>query len=54
LSERTVYSILDVLRALGAEIGYCHRRQSYCYQNKIKFNFKLVAKLDPLDDSGEG
>jgi hypothetical protein len=54
VSERKVYSMLDVLRGFGAEIDYCRRRQSYCCRNKIKFDFKLVAKPDPPGNSGEG
>jgi predicted DNA-binding transcriptional regulator YafY len=52
VSERTVYSMLDVLRGFGAEIDYCRRRQSYCCRNKIKFDFKLVEKPDTPGDSG--
>lgn len=38
VSERTVYNLLDILKAFGAEIDYCRERESYCYSNNFRFS----------------
>ena len=40
-SRRTIYHLLEALRALGAEIDYCTYQQSYYYLDDIHFDFSL-------------
>lgn len=42
VSERTIYNLMDNLRTFGAEVGYCRNRESYYYENDIKFRFDVV------------
>lgn len=39
VSERTVYNLLDDLRALGAEVAYCHLNGTYYYEERIELRF---------------
>jgi predicted DNA-binding transcriptional regulator YafY len=42
-SRRTIYHLLDILKALGAEIAYCNHRQSFYYTNEVYFDFTFVS-----------
>lgn len=37
ISVASLFRRLDELKMLGAEIDYCHRRQSYYYSNAFSF-----------------
>ena len=41
VSQRTVYNLLESLRAFGAEINYCRHRQTYYYTCEVKFQFEI-------------
>lgn len=41
ISRRTVYNLLEILRALGAEIAFCPHRQSFYYINDVCFDFSF-------------
>jgi hypothetical protein len=45
VSERTIYNLLETLKAFGAEIGYCRTRCSYYYVNQIKFRFNAIVEF---------
>ena len=42
VSERTIYNLLDMLKSLGAEIGYSREMESYYYEQ----NFVLQTALE--------
>ncbi len=42
VSERTVYNLLDAMRALGAEVTYCRERQSYFYEYRVRIQLEAV------------
>lgn len=44
LSERSVYNLLDQMKALGAPIYYCSSQRSYCYRDNVNFTFGFFTK----------
>ena len=37
VSERNVYTLLKVMKEMGAPIYFCYIRNSYCYQEDVVF-----------------
>lgn len=44
LSKSTVYELLDVMRAMGAEITYCTSHQSYYYEKEVVLSLGFIEK----------
>ena len=45
VSRRTVFNLLETLRAFGAEIDYDRHRESYYYTNQIRFRFDAIVEF---------
>lgn len=41
VSRRTVYNLIDILKAQGADIEYCRERNSFYYVQPVKICFQL-------------
>ncbi|MEM8527240.1 MAG: HTH domain-containing protein [Bacteroidota bacterium] len=37
ISKRSIYNIIENMKAMGASIYYCHRQRSYCYERELEF-----------------
>lgn len=44
VSERTIYNLLDDLKALGAKISYCKSRRSYFYEKDFSTGFLFQSQ----------
>jgi hypothetical protein len=49
MSERNVYNLIEVVRALGIEVYYCEQRNSYCYAGNFHIRF-LIHAIDNSDE----
>lgn len=43
ISESTLYEELKLLKEEGADICFCHYRQTYVYQKPVKLIFKIES-----------
>ncbi len=46
ISKSTVYEVIDVLKQLGADIGYCSYRKSFYYESDKVLAIGFVAPED--------
>lgn len=44
ISERSVYNLIDTMKAMGAVIYYCTKRRSYCYDGELQFFYGFDKK----------
>jgi len=39
ISERNIYNLINVMKEMGAPIYFCKSRNSYCYEEEVRFSF---------------
>jgi hypothetical protein len=49
---RSVYNYIDKLRMYGADIEFCHERNTYFYTDDIQPRLPIVSKLNSRDIHG--
>ncbi len=55
ISRSTLYNIIDFMKGQGADIYYCSKRQSFCYNQQVYFYFGFsVDKVQLKRVSGGG
>ena len=42
VSLRTIFEYIEILRSLGAPIYFDKHKQTYCYEESGRFNFRFV------------
>lgn len=42
ISESTLYQLLNTMKDMGAPIYFCRNRNSYCYDNEVRFEYGFI------------
>lgn len=50
VSERTVHRLIDKMKKMDAPVYSCSSRQSYCYEQDVKFRFGFYIKSSQSEE----
>lgn len=52
VSRRNLYSYLNDLKEMGAEIGYCRKRKTFYYKNNLAFVCGFMERNTVVHNTG--